>query len=108
MSGRKHIARVFIVAALILCGFAPATLAHAQPAPPPGASMPSSDAERALAAQHPREWANLTPDQRERVLENYRQWQSMRPEERQKVQQNFQTFHNIESEESKWALEGLR
>ncbi len=108
MTRRRHIASAFIVAALILCGFAPATPAHAQSSPPPGASMPSSDAERALAAQHPREWANLTPDQRERVLENYRRWQSMRPEERQKVQQNFQTFRNLPPEERKRVLEGLR
>ena len=71
-------------------------------------SEPSNDAERALVAQHPKEWANLTPDQRERVLENYRRWQSMPPEERQRVQRNFETFRNLPPEERKRVLEGLR
>ena len=86
MTRRNAIASAFVVAALALFGFASTTPAYAQSSPPPGASMPSSDAERALAAQHPREWANLTPDQRQRVLENYQRWQSMRPEDRQRVQ----------------------
>ena len=67
MMRRKIVASVFIAAAIALCGFASANSAYAQSSAPPAASMPSSDAERALAAQHPREWANLTPDQRQRV-----------------------------------------
>ena len=60
MKGRRHIASAFIVAALALNGFAPATSAHAQSSPPPpAASTQPSEAERALAARYPRQWANL-------------------------------------------------
>ncbi|HXN11983.1 MAG TPA: DUF3106 domain-containing protein, partial [Candidatus Acidoferrales bacterium] len=106
MTGNRRIASAFIFAALILCGFASVVPAHAQS---PAASVePSNDAERALVAQHPKEWAQLNPEQRERVLENYRRWQSMGPDDRQRVQQNFQTFRNLPPEERQRVLEGLR
>lgn len=65
MRRSRRIASAFILAGLILCGFTSAVPAYAQS---PAVSVePSNDAERALVAQHPKEWANLTPDQRERV-----------------------------------------
>ncbi|MGH8324266.1 MAG: hypothetical protein ACRETD_10790, partial [Steroidobacteraceae bacterium] len=37
----------------------------------PDSGPPYSAAERKLIRQHRHEWANLTSDQRQRVLENY-------------------------------------
>src|SRR5271167_3765679 len=96
MTARIRIASA-LVAAMILCGWHAAVPAYAQS---PAASVePSNDAEHALVAQHPDEWAQLNPEQRARVLENYRRWQAMRPEDRQRVQQNFQRFSNLPPEE---------
>ena len=107
MTGRKHIASAFVVAALMLCGFAP-TILRTRSRHRRRPRRAADDAERALVAQHPNEWAQLKPEQRERVLENYRRWQSMRPEDRENVRQNFQTFRNLPPEERKRVLEGLR
>ena len=63
MTGRRHIASAFIVAALMLLRIRVGN-SRLRAISPPRDVEPSSDAERALAAQHPREWANLTPDQR--------------------------------------------
>ena len=72
MTPRMRILGAFILALLLLCGLQLPTPAHAQSMP---YAEPSNDAERALIAQHPNEWARMTPDQRQRVLENYRRWQ---------------------------------
>jgi Sigma-70 region 2 len=54
------------LAVFILCAMQLTIPAHAQSTPD---VEPSNDMERALVAQHPNEWAKMTPDQRQRVLE---------------------------------------
>src|SRR5580704_9651013 len=69
--------------------------------------VPGNAAEQSFVQQHQDQWSQLTPDQRETVLQNYRKWQSMTPEERGAAQRNFQEFHRLPPEERRRAMESL-
>ena len=98
MTTRSAIAIVMIVAVLISpCAFAQNT--------PPG--EPANDAERALIEAQPNAWAQLNPQQRQRVLENFRQWQRMTPEQHQRAERNFQEFRKLPPEERQQVLRTL-
>lgn len=105
MTARIRIVSIFMFAMLLFSALPLTIPAHAQMAPD---VEPSNDAERALVAQHPDEWARLGPEQRRRVLENYRRWQQMAPEERQAVRRNYQEFRSLPPEERRQVMEGLR
>ena len=98
MTTRSSIAVVMILAALL------SPCAFAQNAP---LGEPANAAERTLVGAQPDAWAQLNPQQRERVLENFRQWQRMTPEQRQGAERNFQEFRKLPPQERQQVLHTL-
>jgi predicted Fe-S protein YdhL (DUF1289 family) len=90
--------------AMLLGAFVPHP-AYAQGFAP---GQPRNAAEQALISQRADQWNALTPDQRERVLENYRQWKTMSPQQRNSVEQNFHQFRSLPPDQRQQVLRGMR
>ena len=99
------IRRVAMIVVLVAAMSISPALARAQF---PAMGEPTNEAERAFVQQHPDQWSQLTPEQRQTVLQNYQRWQGMSPEERGAAQRNFNEFRRLPPQERQRALEALR